>query len=96
MVPPQHQHYQSKMAVMLDRISEVMDTAHVPTNTDERELTQALQGLHISKRLGYESEGLNEESAHDIDTSRMGDNIRNDDYTIGGTKRYKVYRKENI
>jgi hypothetical protein len=82
---PQHQHYEGPMAVLFANIHTLADTAFVPTYTDEDQLTQAIQGLHLSEILGFDDDGADEEGPNDIDISRMTENAPNDDYTIGGS-----------
>ena len=61
--------------------------AHRPTYDDTEELTQVLQGLHMSQILDIDDNGANEEGPYDIhvDISRMNGAAKNDDYTIRGS-----------
>ena len=61
------------------------DNGHKPTYDDATELTQALQGLHMSQIPGIDDDRADEEGPNDIDISRMNGAARNDDYTIGGS-----------
>jgi hypothetical protein len=55
-----------------------------PTYSNEDELIQALQGLHMSEILGFEDDGADEEGPNDIDIQLMG-NTANEEYTMGGS-----------
>ena len=66
-------------------INAVTDNMATPTYNNEDELIQALQGLHISKLLGFEDDGTDEEGPNDIDISSMG-NTFNEDYTMDGSE----------
>ena len=68
----------------ITRGTAITENNHKPTCEDTDELTQALQGLHMSQILGIDDDGA-EEGPNDIDISRMNGSARNDDYTIGGS-----------
>ena len=72
------------MDTLFAQIDAITDNEHKPTYEDADELTQALQGLHISQILGIDDDGADEEGPNDIVISRMNDKARNDDYTMGG------------
>ena len=73
------------MATLFAQIDCLTDNEHKPTYEDATELTQALQGLHMSQILGIDDDGADEAGPNDIDISRMNGTARNDDYTIGGS-----------
>ena len=52
-----------------------------PTYSNEDELIQALQELHMSELLGFEDDGAEEQGANDIDIQLS--NTENEDYTMG-------------
>ena len=74
------------METLFAKIDSITDNEHKPTYEDANELTQALQGLHMSQLLGIDDDGADEEGPNDIDISRMNGAARNYDYTIGGSK----------
>ena len=78
--PAQH----SDMETLFAQISAITDNEHEPTYEDTEELTQALQGLHMSQILGIDDVGAVEERPNEIGISSMNESARNDDDTIGG------------
>ena len=81
----QHSEYGGDMETLFAQIDSITDNEHKPTYEDANELTQALQGLHMSQILGIDDDGADEEGPNDLDISRMNGTARNDDYTIGGS-----------
>ena len=73
------------MDTLFAQIDTITDNEHKPTYEDANELTQALQGLHMSQILGIDDDRADEEGPNDIDISRMNGAARDDDYTIGGS-----------
>ena len=62
-----------------------MDNMATPIYNNEDEMIQALQGLHMSKLLGFKDDGANEEGPNNIDISLMGNRF-NEDYNMGGSE----------
>jgi hypothetical protein len=81
----QHSGYSGEMESRFAQINAITDCTHKPTYEDTDELTQVLQGLHMSQILGIDDDGADEDGPNDIDISRMNGSARNDDYTIGGS-----------
>ena len=78
----QHSVYVGNMKTLHAQIS---DKDHRKTYEDAEELTQALEGLLMSQILDIDDESADEDGPNDIDTSRMNETTRNDDYSIGGS-----------
>ena len=65
--------------------AQTSDNDHRKIYEDAEELTQALEGLLMSQILDIDDESVDEDGPNDIDTSRMNETTRNDDYSIGGS-----------
>ena len=84
--PASHSGYTREMQALFEiEINAVTDNMATPTYSNEDELIQALQGLHMSEILGFEDDGADEEGPNDIDIQLMG-NTANEDYTMGGSE----------
>jgi len=73
------------METLFAQTDAITDNDHKLTYEDTDELTQALQGLHMSQILGIDDDRADGQGPNDIDISRMNGSARNDDYTIGGS-----------
>jgi len=72
--------------VLYCHVNVMTDNEDTATYEDAEELTQALQGLHMSQILGVDDNGSDDDVPNGIDISiiRISRTARNDDYTIGG------------
>ena len=84
--PTQHSSYAGEIQTLFVEINEVMDNMATPTYTNEDELIQALQGLHVSELLGFDDDGADEDGANDIDAPLRAISGDIKDYTMGGSE----------
>ena len=72
----QHSGYSGDMETLFAQIDAITDNALKTTYEDTEELTQALQGLHMSQILGIDDDGADENDPNDIDISKNGTTLQ--------------------